>query len=151
MANCNYKVHMKDIQNKYKFKIFCTGNGTLTDYYTKNETDTLLNAKVGFTDYATNSTGGVIKTNSQYNTNVDGGSLYTPTKTYEQYQSMTNGAFVGKGTLENVITGKGLVDSSKIVNATSTTAGETYDVRYINTMIGDIETILTTLDVGSGV
>ena len=43
MANCNYKVHMKDIQNKYKFKIFCTGSGAdLTNYYTKNETDTLL-------------------------------------------------------------------------------------------------------------
>ena len=89
MANCNYKVILKDIQNKYKFKIFCTGSGAdLTNYYTKNETDTLLSGKV---------------------------------------------------------------DSSKIVNATSTTAGETYDVRYINTMIGDIETILTTLDVGSGV
>ena len=25
MANCNYKVNLTDIQNKYKFKIFCTG------------------------------------------------------------------------------------------------------------------------------
>lgn len=43
--NCNYKVHMKDIQNKYKFKIFCAGNGNLSDYYTKNETNALLDAK----------------------------------------------------------------------------------------------------------
>ena len=26
MANCNYKVKIKDIQNKYKFKIFCMGD-----------------------------------------------------------------------------------------------------------------------------
>ena len=44
--NCNYKVQMKDIQNKYKFKIFCTGSGAdLTNYYTKNETNALLDAK----------------------------------------------------------------------------------------------------------
>lgn len=34
------------------------------------------------------------------------------------------------------------VDTSKVKNANSTTAGDVYDVRYINTMLGDIETLL---------
>ena len=45
----------------------------------------------------------------------------------------------------------GKLDTSKVKNTASTTAGDVYDVRYINTMLGDIETILTTLTTGSGV
>ena len=46
MANCNYKVKITDIQNKYKFKIFCVGGGgNLNDYYTKTEVNTLLGNK----------------------------------------------------------------------------------------------------------
>ena len=45
----------------------------------------------------------------------------------------------------------GKLNTSKVKNANSTTAGDVYDVRYINTMIGDVETILTTLTTGSGV
>lgn len=36
----------------------------------------------------------------------------------------------------------GKLDSSKVKNTMSTTAGDVYDVRYINTMIGNIETLL---------
>lgn len=45
----------------------------------------------------------------------------------------------------------GKLNTSKVKNANSTTAGDVYDVRYINTMIGDVETVLTTLTTGSGV
>ena len=45
----------------------------------------------------------------------------------------------------------GKLNTSKVKNANSTTAGDVYDVRYINTMIGNVETILTTLTTGSGV
>jgi len=45
----------------------------------------------------------------------------------------------------------GKLDTSKVKNSNSTTAGDVYDVRYINTMIGDVETVLTTLTTGSGV
>ena len=58
MANCNFKVILKDIQNKYKFKIFCTGNGNLSNYYTKNETDALLENKVNTSDLSTVATSG---------------------------------------------------------------------------------------------
>ena len=37
----------------------------------------------------------------------------------------------------------GKLDTSKVKNASSTTAGDVYDVRYINTMIGNIESLLS--------
>lgn len=37
----------------------------------------------------------------------------------------------------------GKLDTSKVKNANSTTAGDVYDVRYINTMIGNIESLLS--------
>lgn len=45
----------------------------------------------------------------------------------------------------------GKVNTSQVKNTMSTTAGDVYDVRYINNMIGDVETILTRLTTGSGV
>ena len=67
---------------------------------------------------------------------------------------------VSKGTsgvvdLGTVITShqdiSGKLDTSKVKNTNSTTAGDVYDVTYINTMLGDIDTILTRLTTGSGV
>ena len=48
MANCNYKVKITDIQNKYKFKIFCVAgsSGDLSNYYTKSEADNLFATKL---------------------------------------------------------------------------------------------------------
>ena len=69
------------------------------------------------TDYASFSKGGVIKLNiGTYATNItNDGTLYNPERTYEQYNSsLSRSAFIGKGTLENVITGKGLVASSDL-------------------------------------
>ena len=45
----------------------------------------------------------------------------------------------------------GKVNTSQVKNTMSTTAGDVYDVRYINNIIGDVETILTRLTTGSGV
>lgn len=82
---------------------------SLTNYITK-------------TDYATNSVGGVIKTYSSYCFEVtNAGIPYCPTKTYEQYQSSNNNTFIGKGTLENVLEGKGFVYSSDLDNYVKTT------------------------------
>lgn len=53
----------------------------------------------------------------------------SPTHTHSQYL-----------TSHQDISGK--LDTSKVKNANSTTAGDVYDVRYINSMIGDIETLL---------
>ena len=89
---------------------------------------------VSNTDYADISTGGVIKTNANYATEVSNGSLRATTKNYTWYQSANNGAIIGKGTLENVITGKDLTTKA-----------------YVDGLVGDLENILTTLDIGSGV
>lgn len=59
------------------------------------------------TDYATNSTGGVVKTG--YSINVDtNGNLYVESKSYSDYDSMGSNNAISKGTLENVITGRAL-------------------------------------------
>ena len=113
----------------YKLSMLETQKVDLTNYVTN-------------TDYATTEKGGVFKTNDSYGTNVTSGSLRGTTKTYEQYTSGSDYLFVSKSTLENVITGKGLLDSSKVKTTTNTTSGNVYDVTYINTMLGDIETLL---------
>ena len=69
---------------------------------------------VTFDNYATASTAGVIKTDPTYGISTSSytKNLTATTKTYAQYQNSDNATFIGKGTLENVITGKGLIDSS---------------------------------------
>lgn len=65
------------------------------------------------TDYASDSKGGVIKVNTALGTEVSStGGLRATVKTYSQYTSAGDNIFIGKGTLENVITGKGLVSNS---------------------------------------
>lgn len=63
------------------------------------------------TDYATNLKGGTVKTSSNFNM-YSNGQVYCGTKTFSQYESDGNGNFISKGTLENVITGKGLVSNT---------------------------------------
>lgn len=119
----------------------------LTDYYTKQETNDLLDNKadvsdipdltnyVQNTDYASSSKGGVIKVyTSRALEMINGEALSAQAKSYSEYGSLNNGAFIGKGTLENVITGKQLVNQT-----------------YVDNIVGDIESILETLDIGNGV
>ena len=63
---------------------------------------------VSNTDYATSSKAGVIKCFNSDGLTTNNGTLITSVKTYAQYNSSGNWTFVGKGTLENVITGKEL-------------------------------------------
>ena len=102
----------------------------LTDYYTKTETNTLLNNKVGFTDYATSSTAGVIKAVASMGYGVSStGVLQSQIANYSNYESASNYYNIGKGTLENVITGKGLTTKS-----------------YVDGLVGDIGTALDTIN-----
>ena len=103
-------------------------------YYTgkiKNElTDYVKN-----TDYATSTKGGVIKISNAYGTDkATDGRLRGIQKTYADYTSGENLMFISKGTLENVITGKDLTTKA-----------------YVDGLVGDLENILETLDIGSGV
>ena len=107
----------------------------LSDYYTKQETNNLLDDKadtedipdltdyVKNTDYASADKGGVVKTSANYGTEMLSGTLRGNIKTYAQYLNFYDKGFISKGTLENVL----------------------------NARIGDINTILTTLTTGNGV
>lgn len=67
------------------------------------------------TDYASSSTGGVIKTSTTTGTGIStGGVLYATNSSYATYSSSGNNFVISKGTLENVITGKGLVDQTDL-------------------------------------
>ena len=141
-------------ENNYAEYIYINGNWELlgkigihvdlSDYYTKQETNALLDGKadtsdipdltdyVKNTDYATNNVGGVIKTNSNYGTNITAtGTLTGATKTYAQYLENLYGAgFITKGTLENVIEGKQLTDKT-----------------YVDGLVGDVS---STIDLING-
>ena len=79
------------------------------------------------TDYASNAQAGVIKISPTYMATQlsSGGSLQTVIKTYSQYQDLSDNAYIGKGTLENVITGKELVNKT-----------------YVDGLVGDISSAI---------
>lgn len=91
----------------------------------------LVSGLVSDTDYATSSKGGVIKTSTTNNFAVTlNGNPACETSTYNNYLNKDAYLFISKGTLENVITGKELVNKT-----------------YVDNIVGDIETILETLDI----
>ena len=82
------------------------------------------------TDYASDNTGGVFKTSNSLGTAINSnGGLQARTKTYSDYTSGSNNMFIGKGTLENVITGKDLTTKA-----------------YVDGLVGDINTALDTIN-----
>lgn len=81
--------------------------------------DTDLTGYVKNTDYANSSTGGVIKTASSKAISVSSGVLQADTKTYSDYTSGGNDMFIGKGTLENVLTGKGYTTNTGTITGVS--------------------------------
>ena len=105
----------------------------------------ILTNYVTFDNFATSTTTGVVITNSNFGVST---SSYTKnitavTKTYAQYQNGNAAMFVGKGTLENVITGKELdlkqlstFDSTKTqvlknINGTLTWVDEQKVIPYV--------------------
>ena len=127
MANCNYKVILKDIQNKYKFKIFCAGNGNLSDYYTKEQTDALLENKVDASDLST------VATSGSYNDLNDKPTI--PTKTSD----LTNDSNFE-------------INTNKVTSLSSSSTDTQYpSAKCVYDLVGDVESLLETLDVGSGV
>lgn len=87
---------------------------------------------VSNTDYASSSVGGVVKIGNGFSL-YSTGTPYASIFDYTTYQSTGNDRFISKGTLENVITGKDLTTKS-----------------YVDGLVGDIETLLEVLDIGSG-
>lgn len=85
------------------------------------------------TDYATGQKYGVIKVGS-YGFTTIGGVLSCISASYNEYLNKSDYYVIAKGTLENVIEGKGLTTKA-----------------YVDELVGDVESLLETLDVGSGV
>jgi len=84
---------------------------------------------VKFTDYASSSKGGVVKTSVNYGYDIYDGMLYARNYNYSEYQNKGNSMFIGKATLENVITGKDLTTKS-----------------YVDGLVGDINSVLDTIN-----
>ena len=81
------------------------------------------------TDYATNNKGGVIKINGAYGVSINSsGEIFGRNYDYSQYNNINSNNFVSKGTLENVIAGKQLVNQT-----------------YVDNLIGNINTVLASL------
>ena len=83
---------------------------------------------VKFTDYASGSSAGVVKTSNVNGISTDNGTLKPAIKSYSDYSNASNYLFISKGTLENVITGKDLTTKS-----------------YVDGLVGDIATALDTI------
>lgn len=111
------------------------------------------NGKVGPTDYATTSTAGLLRVSNASGTSASNGLLQGSTRTYEQYVDGGNSLIISKGTLENAITGKALETSTNKVTSLSNASTDTQypSAKCVYDMIGDVETILNTLDVGGGI
>lgn len=79
----------------------------------------LVSGLVSDTDYATLSKGGVIKLGNTFGI-APNGAAAAGSKTYTEYQRLTNYDFIGKGTLENVIAGKQLINKTKLDESQAT-------------------------------
>lgn len=112
------------------------------------------------TSYATDSTGGVFKTSSSYGTTMDSGVLTGVEKTYGQYLSTALEAFISKGTLENVFTGKQFVDkiytdnlvatkespSNKVTSLSASSTNTQYpSAKCVYDLVGNVEDLLEAL------
>lgn len=119
--------------NTTKKVILTLQNGSTVEFSVAD----LVAGLVSTTDYATANTGGVIKTSGTYaNETSSTGLIRGITKTYQQYGSLDNAAFISKGTLENVITGKELVSKS-VNNLTNY-----YTKTEVDNMLGDISEVI---------
>lgn len=123
--------------------------------YTKTESDAnLTNALTGyvkFTDYANETTGGVIKTaRTTFGAAVDGsGFLYASVKTKEQYDTATTNMFMAKGTLENIkydIVKQGVTASTIELSDDEKSAARTWIGASSQTDLGAVESDVSTIE-----
>lgn len=105
----------------------------LSNYYTKAEVNSLIPSLTDYvknTDYASSSTGGVIKVQDSLGLGIGStGNLYASAKSYATYLSSGDATVIGKGTLENVITGKDLTTKS-----------------YVDGLVGDINSAIDSIN-----
>lgn len=100
-------------------------NTNLTNNYVTNTSlASTLTSYVKPADYSTSSKGGTVKVSDTYGSYiVSGGALACKNLTFANYGSANNNLFVSKGTLENVITGKDLVNKTYVDTGLATKQG----------------------------
>lgn len=118
----------------------------LGNYYTSAEIDTLLVDYVKFTDYATSDKAGVIKATGNYGVSMQSsGQMYATNTDYSTYQNASQGYFVGKGTLENVIAGKELVNQETLdesqAEQDTNIENNRKDIDFIEDLIDQFDTV----------
>ena len=132
--------------------VWGTNTATSTNEWTQIGQD--LTGYVKNTNYATSTVGGVVRPGNSVACSVDqNGLIQAQNKTYAQYTSLGNTAFIGKGTLENVFTGKNIETAN---NKTTSLSDASTDTQYpsakcVYDLVGNVETLLTNLDTGNGV
>ena len=114
------KISSEDNVDTYQINY---SDGTHDQFTVTNGTTPDLTDYVKNTDYASSNKGGVIKTGNGFE--VSNGVAKTSNLDYNSYLTKGNTYFIGKGTLENVITGKDLTTKS-----------------YVDGLVGDIATAL---------
>jgi len=117
--------------NTTKKVILTLQNGSTVEFSVAD----LVAGLVSTTDYANSTTGGVFKTGFGVLVNSDG-QIYSDVRNYNNYNSAPTQLFVSKGTLENVITGKGLINKD-VNNLTNY-----YNKIEIDGMLGDINEVI---------
>ena len=107
------------------------------------------NTAVQPTNYATSGVGGTIKISDTYATAMTSGKLYAKKLYFNQYQSADDGIFISKGTLEQVIPGRGLeLTSHKVTSLSSESTDTQYpSAKCVYDLVGNVESILEELDI----
>ena len=110
-----------------------TNKPDLTDYVTN-------------TDYATNTTGGVVKIATEFSARLNpNNTLQAIPRTFNEYENMNTSNFISKGTLENVITGKGLATEDYVDSkASQVSTIPTASVDYLDKIVQFIGTTSST-------
>jgi hypothetical protein len=125
-------------------------NSQLNDYYTKTRTDELLGTKQNTISSNNKLASDLVDDTNQTNKFVTSAEKTQITTNQTDISNIKDGTTLDSfGDVETALNSK--LDTSKVKTTTDTTQGNVYDVTYINTMIGDLENILETLDVGGGV
>ena len=133
-----------EITNANKLSADLVDDTSTTNKFVTASDKTTWNAKVGTTDYASNSTGGVFKTGNYIS--LDSNKKLTA-QVHSTGLSSLEGTYIASiGTVRNLIT-------SKIVSSVSSSTNNDVAVggKLFYDTVGNLETILETLDIGSGV
>ena len=119
VVNARYDKNTKEVVlildngNELRFSVADLVEGLVST----DQLNSVLTDYVKFTDYATSAKGGTIKSGVSSFAVNNQGQPYALEVAYNNYGSVENTSFISKGTLENIITGKELVNKTYVDEA----------------------------------